>query len=107
MTWRRTLVELSLRRMNMDRWVVVYLLVSGFYPFLRPGVSPEPWINVAVHAGMALAVWFIPPLLRCSRHFVCSCWEKFICRCSSLFSMARWNIWAWFFMILRTALIRP
>ncbi len=56
--------------MDMDRWVVVYLLVSGFYPFLRPGVSPEPWINVAVHASLALGVWFIPPLLRCSRHFV-------------------------------------
>ncbi len=70
MTWRRTLVELSLRRMNMDRWVVVYLLVSAFYPFLRPGVSPKPWVNMAVHAGLSLGVWFLPPMLRCSRHFV-------------------------------------
>ena len=70
MTLRRTLIELSLRRMNMDRWVVVYLLVSGFYPFLKPGVFPKPLINVAVHVAIALGVWVLPPLMRCSRHFI-------------------------------------
>jgi membrane-associated phospholipid phosphatase len=70
LTFRRTLVELSLRRMNIDRWVVVYLLVSAFYPFLRPGVSPSPLTNALVHAVLALAIWFIPPMLRCSRHFI-------------------------------------
>lgn len=70
MNIRRKLVELSLRRMNIDRWVVVYLLVSAFYPFLRPGVSPSPLTNALVHAVLALAIWFIPPMLRCSRHFI-------------------------------------
>lgn len=70
MTLQRKLVELSLRRMNIDRWVVVYLLVSAFYPFLRTEVFPNPVTNALVHAILALAIWFIPPILRCSKHFV-------------------------------------
>ncbi len=70
MTLQRRLVELSLRRMNIDRWVVVYLLVSAFFPFLRPGVYPSPVTNALVHAAMSVAIWFIPPMLRCSKHFI-------------------------------------
>ena len=36
MTLRRHLVNLSLRRMNYDRLTVVYLLLSAFYPALKP-----------------------------------------------------------------------
>ena len=70
MNLRRRLVTLSLRRMNIDRWAVVYLLVSAFYTSLRPGVVPDPWAYAAVHAATALAVWFVPPLLRGSRRFL-------------------------------------
>jgi len=69
-TLRRLLVNLSLRRLNMDRGVVIYLLVSALFPFLRPEVFPSPLTNLAIHAGLAAAVWFIPPWLRCRRHFV-------------------------------------
>lgn len=69
MTWRRRLVELSLRRMDIDRWAVVYLLVSAFYTVLGPGVVPNPLTYALVHAGAALVVWFAPPLLRGSRWF--------------------------------------
>lgn len=68
-TLRRRLVQLSLRRMNYDRLTVVYLLLSAFYPVLKPSVFPEPWANAALHGGLALFVWFVPPLLRGSRHF--------------------------------------
>lgn len=67
-TLRRRLVQLSLRRMNYDRLTVVYLLLSAFYPVLKPSVFPQPWANAALHAGLALFVWFVPPLLRGSRH---------------------------------------
>ena len=70
MNLRKTLVDLSLRRMNIDRWAVVYLLVSAFYPVLKPSVIPDPWALVRLHLGLALAVWFIPPILRGSKHFV-------------------------------------
>ncbi len=69
MTLRRRLIELSLRRMNFDRLVVVYLIVSAFYPVLKPSVFPHPWLNALQHGILAAAVWFVPPLLRCSRHF--------------------------------------
>lgn len=69
MTLRRHLVQLSLRRMNYDRLTVVYLLLSAFYPVLKPSVFPEPWANAALHGGLALFVWFVPPLLRGTRHF--------------------------------------
>ncbi len=67
-TLRRRLVQLSLRRMNYDRLTVVYLLLSAFYPVLKPSVFPQPWANAALHGGLALFVWFVPPLLRGSRH---------------------------------------
>ncbi|MBE0567902.1 MAG: phosphatase PAP2 family protein [Krumholzibacteria bacterium] len=70
MSLRRQLVTLSLRRMDIDRWAVVYLLASAFYTVLGPGVVPDPWSFVAVHAVAALAVWFVPPLLRGSRWFL-------------------------------------
>lgn len=70
MNIRRKLIELSLRRMDIDRWAVIYLLVSAFYPVLKPSVFPDPWANAALHGTLALAIWFVPPLLRGSRHFV-------------------------------------
>lgn len=70
MTWRRTLTRLSVRRMNIDRWAVVYLLISAFYPLLKPSVFPDPWTNALLHGALALAFWFVPPMLRGSRFFV-------------------------------------
>jgi membrane-associated phospholipid phosphatase len=70
MTFKRTLVELSLRRMNIDRLAVVYLLVSAFYPLLKPSVFPDPWKNAVIHGLLAVAIWFLPPLMRCSRFFI-------------------------------------
>ncbi len=67
---RRKLVELSLRRMNFDRLVVVYLILSAFYPVLKPSVFPAPWLNALEHAVLALGVWFLVPMMRCSKHFV-------------------------------------
>jgi len=63
---RRQLVQLSLRRMNHDRLTVVYLVLSAFYPVLKPSAFPHPWENAALHAGLALLVWFLPPLMRAS-----------------------------------------
>ncbi len=68
MTWRRRLIELSLRRMNHDRLAVVYLALSAFYPALKPSVFPRPVENALIHAGLALLVWFGAPMLRASRH---------------------------------------
>lgn len=68
MTWRRRLIELSLRRMNHDRLAVVYLVLSAFYPVLKPSVFPRPWENALIHGALALLVWFGAPLLRASRH---------------------------------------
>ena len=70
LTWRRFLVNLSLRRVDIDRWAVIYLLISAFFPFLRPSVFPKPWANLLLHLGLALAIWVVPPVLRCSRHFL-------------------------------------
>ncbi len=69
MNIRRKLIELSLRRMNIDRWAVIYLLISAFYPVLKPSAFPEPWANAVLHGGLALVIWFVPPFLRCSRFF--------------------------------------
>lgn len=66
MSFRRRLVELSLRRMNHDRLTVVYLVLSAFYPALKPSVFPHPWANAALHGTLALLVWFVPPLMRMS-----------------------------------------
>ncbi len=68
--WRRLLIQLSLGRVNFDRLVVVYLVLSAFYPVLNSAVFPHPWLNALQHSLLALAVWFVVPLLRCSRHFV-------------------------------------
>lgn len=65
---RRFLAQLSLYRLDLDRWAVVYLVVSGFYPLLRPAVTPDPWFGLLVHGFMALGVWILPPLARRSRH---------------------------------------
>jgi membrane-associated phospholipid phosphatase len=69
-TLRRRLAELSLRRMNIDRMAVVYLVISAFYPVLKPSVFPSPLINGIIHFALALAVWFLPPMLRGSRNFL-------------------------------------
>jgi len=67
---RNRLAKLSLARLDLDRWAVVYLVVSGFYPLLRPGLSPDPLGHVAGHLLLAVAIWFLPPLMRCSRYSV-------------------------------------
>jgi len=69
-TLRRRLTELALRRMNIDRMAVVYLAVSAFYPVLKPSVFPSPFVNGAIHLGLAAAIWFLPPMLRGSRFFL-------------------------------------
>ena len=66
MTLHRHLVDLSLRRMNHDRLTVVYLVLSAFYPVLKPSVFPNPWAIAELHLGLALLVWFVPPLMRAS-----------------------------------------
>jgi membrane-associated phospholipid phosphatase len=55
--------------MNIDRLAVIYLLISAFYPVLKPSVFPNPWSYVLLHGAVALFVWFVPPVLRASRHF--------------------------------------
>ena len=65
---RNPLVRLSLGRMNIDRWAVIYLLVSACFPLLRPSIFPHPWLNALVHGAMAVAIWFLPPWLRSRRH---------------------------------------
>jgi membrane-associated phospholipid phosphatase len=62
-------VALSLRRMNIDRWAVVYLAMSAFYSLLNRDVFPAPGRFVAIHVALGLAVWFIPPWLRGLRFF--------------------------------------
>lgn len=61
---KRFFSRLSLTRLDLDRWAVVYLVASGFYPLLNPEVASHPWWRLALHLGLALAVWFVPPLLR-------------------------------------------
>ena len=55
--------------MNIDRWAVVYLAVSAFYTVLNPAVFPDPARLVAIHVGLAAAIWVVPPLLRASGWF--------------------------------------
>ncbi len=64
---QRTMARLSLSRPNLDRWAVVYLVVSGVYPLLTPGVVAHPYWRLAAHWALALVFWFVPPLLRRSR----------------------------------------
>lgn len=66
-TLRRRLALLSLYRLDIDRWAVVYLIASAFYPLLKPSVSPDPLPRSAIHLGLAAAIWVLPPLLRQSR----------------------------------------
>ncbi len=61
---RRKLAELAIYRLDLDRWAVVYLAGTAFYPLLRPGLSQNPGMHVLSHLALALAVWFLPPLLR-------------------------------------------
>jgi hypothetical protein len=61
---RRKLARLALHRHDLDRWTVVYLVVSAFYPLLRPSVGPDPWEVIVLHTALAFAVWYVPPLLR-------------------------------------------
>ena len=70
MTWRRLLFNLSVRRMDIDRWAVIYLAISAFFPVLKPSVFPRPWAHALHHVILALAIWFVPPLLRASKRFV-------------------------------------
>lgn len=56
--------------MNFDRLVVVYLILSAFYPVLKPGVFPSPWLNALEHGLLATAIWFLVPVMRCSKRFV-------------------------------------
>ena len=35
---KRFLAQLSVYRLDLDRWAVVYLAVSGFYPLLKPAI---------------------------------------------------------------------
>ncbi|HPF35184.1 MAG TPA: phosphatase PAP2 family protein [Candidatus Krumholzibacteria bacterium] len=60
----RFLSRLSLTRLDLDRWAVVYLVASGLYPLLNPSVCAHPWWRLALHLGLALVIWFVPPLLR-------------------------------------------
>ncbi|MFO7652344.1 MAG: phosphatase PAP2 family protein [Candidatus Krumholzibacteriia bacterium] len=61
---KRRIARLSVHRRDIDRWAVIYLGASAFYPILRPDTFPDPYTNVLVHVGIALLVWFLPPLLR-------------------------------------------
>ncbi len=67
---RRVLARLTLARLNLDRWAVVYLVVSGVYPLLKPSLFSDPWPRLWLHAGLAVVVWYLPPLLRRSPHWL-------------------------------------
>ncbi|MHB8077820.1 MAG: phosphatase PAP2 family protein [Candidatus Krumholzibacteriia bacterium] len=64
---RRQLARLTLLRRDLDRWGVIYLIASGLYPFISRQPPSGPWPRLALHAGLAAAVWFLPPLARGSR----------------------------------------
>ncbi len=63
----RLLSRLTVARRDVDRWAVMYLVVSGLYPFLGSAPERGPWPTFLLHAGLALAIWFLPPLARRSR----------------------------------------
>ena len=67
---RRSLSRLTIHRLDLDRWAVVYLIVSGFYPLLNPSVCAHPVWRLSLHLFLALLFWFVPPLLRRSSHTV-------------------------------------
>jgi membrane-associated phospholipid phosphatase len=64
---RRKLSKLSLFRLDLDRWVTIYLVVSGIYPLLRMEIYPRPYLLATIHLFAALIIWFIPPILRRSK----------------------------------------
>ncbi len=65
---KRFLAQLSIYRLDLDRWTVVYLVVSAFYPLLKPAVASRLGLGLAIHLVLAAAVWYLPPLARRSRH---------------------------------------
>ena len=65
---RRAVARLSLTRLDLDRWAVVYLGVSGVYPLLNPSVVSHPYERLAAHLALAVVIWFVPPVLRRSPH---------------------------------------
>lgn len=65
---KRRLARLTLARRDLDRWAVVYLVASGLYPFLGTPPPAGPWLRLLLHAALALAIWYLPPLARRSRH---------------------------------------
>ena len=56
------------QRLSVDRWAVIYLLASGLYPLLKPSVHPAVAERLLLHVAIAAAVFWLPPLLRDSRH---------------------------------------
>lgn len=66
----RWVKRLALFRLDLDRWAVVYLVASGLYPLLNPDVCAHPVWRLTLHVGLALLIWFVPPVLRRSRHVV-------------------------------------
>ncbi len=62
--------RLSPTRLDLDRWAVVYLAVSGVWPLLNPSVCAHPVWRFVLHVGLAVLIWFLPPMLRRSRHTV-------------------------------------
>lgn len=69
-TWLRSgLARLTRTRLDLDRWAVVYLAVSGAYPLLKPSLVPNLRSRFLLHLALALVIWYVPPLLRRSRRF--------------------------------------
>jgi membrane-associated phospholipid phosphatase len=66
---RHKLARLAIHRRDLDRWAVVYLLASAFYPLLRPSLEHDTWQRLGLHILLALAIWYLPPLGRRSRHY--------------------------------------
>ena len=67
---RHKLARLAVHRRDLDRWAVIYLVASALYPFLRPTVEHSMWPHLGLHALLALAVWYLPPLGRRSQHYI-------------------------------------
>jgi membrane-associated phospholipid phosphatase len=57
-------------RCSIDRIGVIYLITSAIYPLLHPEVMDDPWGNLALHAGLSVAIWYIPPWLRSLNHWL-------------------------------------
>ncbi len=64
-------------RRAVDRWAVVYVLVTGLLPLLDPAVFSEvptgPPLglgpHIALHLGLAALLWVLPPWLRSRESF--------------------------------------